>query len=171
MHAFRDVCEIWDGCALCDARDRRLELEVRRLRARWRTRRNRRRWLICELARSEDGFTLIEIMVVLAILRILAATLGRAVVSRFEEGRRKSTVMQLREVSVSVLHHLIERGSCPTIDELVASKQLRRVPVDPWATKLDVRCPGSKDPDGIDVVSAGPDRSMGTGDDLASWDH
>lgn len=171
MHAAREACEVWDGCELCDVRERRLEREARQRRARWLARRQkrrwdarRRRWLV------EGGFTLLELMVVLAILAILAATLGRAVFSRWEEGRRKSTVLQIREVSATVLHHMIERGACPTVDDLVAAKQLRKVPIDPWGTKLDVRCPGTKDPDGVDVVSAGPDRAMGTEDDLASWE-
>ena len=57
-------------------------------------------------------------------------------------------------------------GRCPhTIRELVhptraGTRYLRDEPSDGWGRPLWVRCPGRYDPDGVDVVSAGPSGSF-----------
>ena len=41
---------------------------------------------------------------------------------------------------------------------------------DPWGTPYTFKCPGTQDPDGADVISAGPDKQPGTEDDIKSAD-
>jgi general secretion pathway protein G len=40
---------------------------------------------------------------------------------------------------------------------------------DPWGSPVAIRCPGQHDPDGVDVLSNGPDKKEGTDDDIGSW--
>lgn len=57
-------------------------------------------------------------------------------------------------------------GRCPhSVRELAhptraGARYLRDEPVDGWGNPLWVRCPGRYDPDGVDVVSAGPSGSF-----------
>jgi len=41
---------------------------------------------------------------------------------------------------------------------------------DPWGKDFVLRCPGTNDTDGADIVSTGPDKAEGTGDDIKSWE-
>lgn len=63
-------------------------------------------------------------------------------------------------------------GRCPlSIRELAhpsrtGTRYLRDEPVDGWGNPLWVRCPGRYDPDGVDVVSAGPSGSFLVDDNI-----
>ena len=46
---------------------------------------------------------------------------------------------------------------------------LDKVPVDPWGTEYQYRCPGQHNTTGFDVWSFGPDQKDGGGDDFDNW--
>jgi general secretion pathway protein G len=119
--------------------------------------------------RSDRGMTLIEIMIVLALMALIATALTLTIVHRWKEGQVRTAQIQIREVAGNVHSYLIARGECPSMDELIAGHYVRSEPRDPWGTPVAVRCPGERDPDGVDVVSYGPDRREGTDDDIRSW--
>lgn len=61
--------------------------------------------------------------------------------------------------------HLIDHpGQCPTVDQLVASRELDATSnvADPWGTPYVIRCSA----DETYVISAGPDKRMDTQDDI-----
>ena len=66
----------------------------------------------------------------------------------------------------AIAHFRADMGRCPsTIRELVhpprtGAHYLESEPLDAWGHPLWVRCPGRYDPDGEDVVSAGPSGSF-----------
>ncbi len=75
--------------------------------------------------------------------------------------------MRLTRHAILEVHHAIEDfradvGRCPrSQDELVhpprsAARYLREIPDDAWGHRIFVRCPAFHDPDGADVISAGP---------------
>jgi general secretion pathway protein G len=113
--------------------------------------------------------TLLEVMVVLAIIGLITATIGRSQLARWREGKRQTAELQVRELSNTVQQYLLSRKTCPTVEDLVREDFLRKPPVDPWGTPLSLRCPGQHDRDGVDVLSFGPDEKEGTDDDLRSW--
>jgi hypothetical protein len=81
----------------------------------------------------------------------------------------KKRVKAARE---AVTQFMIETPACPhTIAELVAGKYLDPTSSrDPWGSELVMRCPGNNDAEGADITSPGPDRTLGTSDDINSWE-
>ena len=119
---------------------------------------------------ARAGFTLIEILVVLAIIGLIAATIGAAVHKSWVDSRLKLAQIQVREVTHTVEQFVISREQCPTLDQLVNEGYLQRAAKDPWGTPLQLRCPGRHTRDAADVVSAGPDKELETADDIKSWE-
>ena len=46
---------------------------------------------------------------------------------------------------------------------------LEKIPVDPWGNKFFYEYPGKHNPNGYDLLSAGPDGKAGTDDDIGNW--
>jgi general secretion pathway protein G len=122
--------------------------------------------------RRQAGFTLLEIMIVLAIIAMIAGGVGVALFRNFQKAKVSTAKMRVKAARDSVTQYMIETPSCPHgIDELVSGKYLdRQNAKDPWGTSLSMKCPGTNDTDGADVWSAGPDKQDGTADDIRSWD-
>ena len=113
---------------------------------------------------------MLEIIVVLAIIGLIVAVVGRAVYKHWQEARLKIARIQVREVMHSVEQYVIAHDTCPTLEQLVTEDYLRQLPKDPWGSPLILRCPGQHRKDPADVVSPGPDREAGTMDDVNSWE-
>jgi general secretion pathway protein G len=119
---------------------------------------------------EQRGFCLIEIMIVLALIGLIASAVGYVAYRHFRDGQDTAARLQVGEVLKTVERYTLNKGTCPTLDTLVAENYLRRPPVDPWGTALELRCPGDHEKDPADVISLGRDRKKGTEDDIKSWD-
>jgi len=122
---------------------------------------------------ASRGFTLLEIMIVLAIIGLIAGGVGVTLFKRF--GRAQSQIAKTRvgEVSKAVKQFMLENNSnCPKgIDDLVAQKYLEKSSAkDPWGKDFGFKCPGTNETDGADITSSGPDKQEGTADDIKSWE-
>jgi general secretion pathway protein G len=122
--------------------------------------------------RASSGFTLIEIMIVLAIIALIAGGVGTAVFSQFKKAQIKIAKQRVNAVKNGVNTYMVDNNACPKgIDDLVAQKYLDKSNAkDPWGKDLIFRCPGTNDPESADIVSAGPDKQEGTPDDIRSWE-
>jgi|ERR1700719_3131809 len=134
--------------------------------------------------RKQNGFTLIEIMLVISIIVIL---LGVAISKLGNTtGFAKSVAVQSDIQTISTQLKLYEsmNGFYPTTDQglqaLVTQpdsdpkperwyRLFDQLPKDPWGSPYIYRCPGIKNPGGYDLFSAGPDRKPDTEDD--DWGH
>jgi hypothetical protein len=73
--------------------------------------------------------------------------------------RTRETIAETRRALAQFREDL---GRCPhsmrelTHPSRVGTRYMRDEPLDAWGNPLWVRCPGRYDPDGVDVVSAGP---------------
>jgi general secretion pathway protein G len=120
----------------------------------------------------EAGFTLLEIMVVLAIIALLAGGVGAAVFRQFKKAQTSTARLRVKAARDATAQFMIDNSStCPRgIDDLVQQKYLDRSNAkDPWGKDLIFRCPGTNDTDSADITSAGPDKQEGTPDDVNSW--
>jgi hypothetical protein len=94
---------------------------------------------------------------------VLFVGIGAAVWhSAAERDRVRRTREVIAETRRALAQFREDVGRCPnSMRELVhpprsGVRYLREMPVDGWGNPLWVRCPGRYDPDGVDVVSAGP---------------
>jgi type II secretory pathway pseudopilin PulG len=107
-------------------------------------------------------------------LAIVLALMALFAVWRSAEARqqRRQTRAVLVEVQRALAAFRADLGRCPqSVYELVhpprsGRRYLRDIPVDGWGRALRVQCPGRYDPDGADVVSAGPSGDFFVDDNL-----
>ena len=137
--------------------------------------------------RSAGGaFTLLEILVVLAIIGLLATLAIKDIPGIF--GRSEENVAKLfvtQTMSLQLFRYRTDMGSYPsTADGLQAlltapsanSERWRgpylqdnKIPLDPWGEPYQYRYPGVKNKNGYDLWSKGPDKTDGTADDIGNW--
>ncbi len=110
------------------------------------------------------GMTLIEIMVVVAIIALVMGGIGVAAYSQFERARVKTAHQDALQLSTLVDQYRVDhRGRCPpdvaTLRSVGLAKRIRQ---DPWGSDYEFKCAG------VDVIvsSPGPDQQPETEDDI-----
>jgi general secretion pathway protein G len=134
---------------------------------------------------QERGFTLLELLVVLAILGLMAAIVGPQVIKYFGSSKTQTAAVQVRNVAASLELFRLDAGRYPTPEEGLGAlmKAPASVPiwngpympqasalVDPWGNPYQFKSPG--DHGEIDVFSLGSDKAVGgTGEakDVGNW--
>ena len=132
------------------------------------------------------GFTLIEVLVVVAILAILAAIVVPKIMDRPDEAKRVAAKADIGAIVQALKLYRLDNGGYPTTEQgLVALVQrpttnpvptnwkpyLERVPKDPWQSEYQYLNPGVKGE--IDVFSLGSDHARGgegNAADIGNWD-
>ncbi len=122
--------------------------------------------------RDELGMTLIEIMVVVAIIGLLMGTVGVVAFQRFQKAKLTNAKQIVTNVKQALVHYAMDNQEpCPReLKELKEQKLINKDPKDPWGKELLYKCPGEHDTESADVSSMGPDRKEGTEDDIHSWE-
>lgn len=123
------------------------------------------------IGRNEAGMTLIEIMVVVAIIGLLMGTVGVVAYNRFKKAQVSNTKTVLGNITTAVETYMMDNnGDCPKdLRELHTQKIINKEPKDAWGQELIYKCPGDHNKDTADVLSKGPDKKEGTEDDLKNW--
>ena len=119
-----------------------------------------------------SGFTMLEIMIVIAIIAALGAGVGVVVFNNFKKAQVKIGKQRMTEVLSGVTQFMIDNNTCPrSMEDLVGQKYVSKQGAkDPWGKDFILRCPGQKDPESADISSSGPDKQDGTPDDIKSWE-
>ena len=131
----------------------------------------------------QQGFTLIEIMVVVVIMGILAALVVPRVLDRPDQARRVAASQDISGLMQALKLYRLDNGSYPStaqgLQALVQRPEgarnwrpyLDRMPQDPWGHPYQYLNPGVKGE--IDVFSFGPDNKAGGEQDdadIGSWE-
>jgi general secretion pathway protein G len=138
--------------------------------------------------KRQTAFTLIEVLVVVAILAILAAIVVPRIMDRPDEARRTTAKIDAMSIVQALKLYRLDNGFYPTTDQGLGAlvqrpttnpvppnwKQggyLDKLPKDPWNSDYQYLNPGVRGE--IDVFSLGADRARGgegNNADIGNWD-
>lgn len=138
---------------------------------------------------SDIGFTLIEMMVVLAIIGTLAMLVGPSILRNVGDANVTAARTQIETFAVALDAYRLDVGAYPTTEEGLAALRaqpmsgiphvgwrgpyLRKpVPMDPWGRPYVYVAPGVHNPDSYDLYTLGRDgKPGGEGEnaDITSW--
>ena len=134
-----------------------------------------------------DGFTMIEIMLVVIIIGILSAMVIPNIAGRGQQARISAARIDI-ETNIAQAFDLYEldNGRFPTTEQGVKALitkpesspvpkswngpylKKKKVPTDPWGEKYKYECPGVQNTEGYDLSSLGPD-GVESEDDITNW--
>ncbi len=116
--------------------------------------------------RRTRGLALIEILVVVAIMSLLAAGIGVAAYTHFENVKGEHAVTTAKALRHAVQAYWLSspESECPTVSELARAATIDEdsSPNDPWGSPWSITCSGSN----VLVSSPGPDKTPNTQDDV-----
>lgn len=116
------------------------------------------------------GMTLIEIMVVIAILGVLATAVGFGVVNYLKKGKSEAAKLHLDKVSEALTAYYATEGEWPnSLDDVTSGNNALLKPKnlkDPWKSEVLYRYPGSNSDREYDLCSKGADKKEGSEDDI-----
>ena len=119
---------------------------------------------------STRGMTLIEILVVLAIIGLIVGGVSVVAFSALADSKVKAAASDVIKLQAACEQFMLQKNDkCPkTMADLKAAGVVARVQKDPWGEEFQIVCPGEHG--SVDVISYGPDRKAGGGDDVVSWE-
>ena len=138
----------------------------------------------------DQGFTLIEILVVVLIIGLLATILASNLIGRADDAKISLARTQIKQLEQQLEMYKLDNGRYPTDDQglkaLVrapaSDPQPKRYPpggyvkadaiTDPWDTRYQYRTPGQHNAHSFDLFSFGPDsQEGGEGEfsDIGNW--
>ena len=133
-----------------------------------------------------EGFTLIEILVVVVILGILATVIVPRIMGRPEEARITKATVDIKAIETALRLYKIDNGSYPTTElglKALVEKPaqgakrwreggyLAKIPTDPWGAPYVYLSPGSHGE--YDLTSLGSDGEQGgegKNADINNWE-
>jgi len=137
--------------------------------------------------RSPQGFTLVEVMVVLFILLVIASVGVVSVQSYLASARIKAAELFIKTMKTPLDTFALDIGRYPTTEEglgaLLSPPSTLVDPskwagpymeetvsgIDPWSSPYQYAYPGSHSATRYDLWSIGPDGISDTDDDICSW--
>ncbi len=140
--------------------------------------------LSAEHARSrEAGFTLIEMLVVIAIIGLLVGLVGPRVFNLLAQSKVKTAEIQIDGFKNSLDLYFLDLGRYPTSSEGLSALEVRPtgaaswngpylkgnvVPVDPWGNPYVYRSPG-RNGRPYEIISNGPNGKDSQDGQITSW--
>jgi general secretion pathway protein G len=139
---------------------------------------------------SEQGFTLIELMVVVVILGILATVVMPKLIGRTDKAKITKAIVDISAIKTGLKMYKLDNGNYPTTEQGIAALinkpeteplpkdwntggylDENNVPKDPWGVEYLYLSPGLHGD--FDILSYGADRAEGGSElnkDIKSWE-
>ena len=136
---------------------------------------------------NQRGFTLIELMVVIAILALLGGIVAPQVMNKLREARPQKAAIDIERIGLALDMYAVENAEYPTteqgLDALLRQPTSQPEPVnwngpyvkagtrflDPWGNPYIYESPSIHEGYDYDLSSYGPDGQEGGGDDITNW--
>jgi len=139
--------------------------------------------------RSNSGFTLIEIMVVIVILALLAALVGPKIIGRSDDAKIADVKVQIRNLETALKLYKLDSGAYPSTEQGLSALitkpttgiipknykaegylESKTLPKDPWSNEYIYLSPGEHgDYDLCSFGSDGAKGGEGKAADICSW--
>ena len=128
-----------------------------------------------------QGFTLLEVMVVVVIIAVMAAAVGPAIFDNLNKANVTRAGTDIKSISSMLEIYRAENYSFPSTDqglEALVSKPVgepeaknwrrytKKTPIDPWGKPYKYLSPGVNGD--VDIYSFGPD-GIQSEDDIGNW--
>ncbi|MGC8964887.1 MAG: competence type IV pilus major pilin ComGC [Brevinematia bacterium] len=119
---------------------------------------------ITKIVRENRAFSLVEILIVLAIIGILLTIAIPNLFKAEEATRKRATEMEIRGIISAIYSYRLATYQLPkSIKQLIDEGYLKSSALtDEWGTEYNFQVKGNK----IMITSAGPDKKFNTKDDI-----
>ena len=140
-----------------------------------------------DLKRRQEGFTLIELMVVLIILALLVTVIVPNVVGKSDDAKQTKAKADVASIEALLDQYYLDMGQYPTTDEGLGALyrapsdgeekwkgpySKKPIPPDPWGEPYGYESPGTHTSQPYEVWSHGRDKQEGGEGydaDITSW--
>jgi len=139
---------------------------------------------VLKAKKAQSGITLVEMLVVLAIIGLLAGLVGPAVLNQLGGAKTKTAAVQIKDFEQSLEMFKLDVGRFPTTQEGLKSLVTKPtavngwngpylksgLPQDPWNRDYMYKSPGEKSE--VDIYSYGQDGAPGgegENSDVGNW--
>lgn len=139
--------------------------------------------------RADAGFTLIEMLVIVAIIAVLAAVVAPEIFKNVGDANANAAKSQVEIFGLALDQYRLDNGAYPTTEQGLQALRAapttgepprrwrgpylkRTVPQDPWGRPYVYVAPGRTNPSGYDLYTLGRDGAPGGEEedaDVTSW--
>lgn len=141
---------------------------------------------ICYPLNAKNGFTLIELMLVVIIIGVLIGMVMPQLAGKSEQAKKAVAQADIEANIASALDmYEVDNGNYPSTDQGLAALRskpssnpvpkswngpyVKKEAPDPWGNMYVYKSPGEHNLDGYDLSSKGKDGLEGTEDDVTNW--
>ena len=131
--------------------------------------------------KSEEGMTLVEIIIVVVIITMLVGVIGLRLGGKLGQAKEDIAKIEIADIEGSLILYMVEVGNYPDSSEGLRAlienpgnsanwngPYMKKDPEDPWGNPYSYQFPSQYGQE-FDLCSNGADGVEGTEDDICNW--